>query len=131
MRASLLTLVAAVGLAACGGDEPTPEPKPVAGEVTVVLATPFAGQDGGMVVRVIGPVDTITAVGSYQVSFVRQGNISRAVVTGNIEAGDLLRVRVPDLAQVSGYAAFVEQAAARDTYALLDVSGYALTLRSP
>lgn len=132
MRAlRLLGAGAVVLMAACGGDGGDPLPKPVSGEFTVSLATPFVGQDGGMIVRVIGPIDTVTAVNGYKVSFTRQGNILRAVVTGNIEAGDLLRVKVPDVSQVNAYTAFVEQAAARSTYALLDVSGYSLTLRAP
>ncbi|HEX9164314.1 MAG TPA: hypothetical protein VF862_00270 [Gemmatimonadales bacterium] len=132
MRSSLAIVLACVAaLAACGDDGPDPQPKPVAGEVTMVLATPFVGQDGGMVVRVIGAVDTITALGGHALSFVRQGNITRVVVTGNLEAGDLLRIKVPDLSQVGAYSAFVEQAAARNSYVLLDVSGYGLTLRGP
>ncbi len=127
------TLAIALGLAAaaCGGDAPDPTPKPVSGEVTVVLATPFVGQDGGMVIRVSGPVDTVTALGGYQVSSIRQDDLTRVVVTGNIGAGDLIRIKVPDLSQLGSYAAFVEQAAARNTYVLLDVSGYGLTFRAP
>lgn len=132
MRAALaIALGLAATGAACGGDDPDPTPKPVSGEVTVVLATPFVGQDGGMVLRVIGSIDTVTAVGGHQVSSVRQGNLTRVVVTGNIEAGDLIRIKVPDLSQLGGYAAFVEQAAARNSYVLLDVSGYGLTFRAP
>ena len=132
MRAALAMAMGLVTVvAACGGDDPDPTPKPVSGEVTVVLTTPFAGQDGGMVLRVIGVVDTVTALGGHKVSSIRQGNLTRVVVTGNIEAGDLIRIKVPDLSQLGGYAAFVEQAAARNSYALLDVSGYALTFRAP
>ena len=40
--------IAVLVLAACGGDSPIPLPKPVSGEFTVSLATPFVGQDGGL-----------------------------------------------------------------------------------
>lgn len=131
MRLHWVPLAGALLAGACGGDSPDPTPKPAAGEVLVVLATPFVGEDGAMVVRIIGPVDTVLAAGGYAVASSRTGNISRAVVTGNIEAGNLLRIRVPDVGNLSGYSAFVEQAASRASYALLDVSGYRLELRKP
>lgn len=127
-------LAMAVGLlAACGGDDGGGGggPKPVAGELTFTLSTPFVGQDGGLLVRVVGQIDTITVLGGHKMSFSRSGTLTRAVITGNIEAGDLLRVRVPDVSLAASYGAFVEQAAARGTYVLLDPSEYRLTLRTP
>lgn len=128
-RRRWLVLAAAL-LAACGGDEPDPTPKPVAGELVIGLVSPNA-TDGALVVRVIGTLTDVTPAGNYRVSFSTQGNITRAIVTGDIGSGDLLRIKVPDVTQASTYSASVEQAAARDTYALFSTAGYALTIRSP
>lgn len=125
---ALLAVLAACGGGDTGGGGP---PKPVAGELTFTLSTPFAGQDGAVLIRVVGQIDTITVLGGHRLSFSRSGTLTRAVILGNIEAGDLIRVRVPDVALASGYSAFVEQAAARSSFVLLDPSEYRLTLRTP
>lgn len=134
MRIRPLGLVLASLLAACGGGDGGGGgggTKPVAGELTFTLSTPFVGQDGGLLVRVVGQIDTITVLGGHKLSFSRSGTLTRAVITGSIEAGDLIRIRVPDVSLASSYGAFVEQAAARGTFALLDPSEYRLTLRTP
>jgi hypothetical protein len=131
MRTRRLVGLVVLSLAGCGGDSPDPQPKPVAGDLVVSLVTPFPGQDGGMVIRMVGPIESVTGLGGYVVSSAVQGNVTRTVVTGNIVAGDLLRIRVPDVAQNGLYTVFVEQAASRTTYALFDVSGYQLLLRRP
>lgn len=135
MRSRLLWTVVGILLAACGGGDGDGNggggTKPVAGELTFTLSTPFVGMDGALLVRVVGQIDTITVLGGHRLSFSRGGNLTRAVVAGNIEAGDLIRIRVPDVSLASSYSAFVEQAAARGTYVLLDPSEYRLTLRTP
>ena len=131
-RASLLAalLVAVVGTACGGGDGGGGPTKPVAGELMVRLTSPNA-TDGALIVRVVGPVSSVTPVGTYTVSTAIQGNITRVIVTGNIVSGDLLRVKVPDVNQVLSYSANVEQAASRVDYALLSVSNYSLAIRIP
>jgi hypothetical protein len=53
----------------------------------------------------------------------------RVIVSGTIGDGDLLQFTVPDVSRLATYAVIVEQAAARETYALLDAGGYNVTLR--
>lgn len=128
-RLGVLLLLA---LAACGGTEDGGGgTKPVAGELTFTLSTPFVGQDGALLIRVVGQIDTITVLGGHKMAFSRTGTLTRAVITGTIEAGDLVRIRVPDVSLAANYGAFVEQAAARSSYILLDPSEYRLTLRTP
>ena len=123
-------LLAAAAVTACGGGDGGGPTKPVAGELVVTLTSPNA-TDGALIVRVVGPVTGVTPVGNYRVSLATEGNVTRAIVTGDIASGDLLRVKVPDIAQVGSYSANVEQAASRVDYALFSVSSYALALRAP
>jgi len=57
------------------------------------------------------------------------GSTVRAIVSEAIGDGDLIEFRVPDIGNIATYVVVVEQAAARDTYALLDPVGYNFTLR--
>jgi hypothetical protein len=129
LRRGVLVALSTVVLAACG-DRTDPTPKPVAGELVVKLTSPNA-TDGALIVRVVGPVTDVTPVGSYRVSFTTQGNMTRAIITGDIVSGDLLRIKVPDVSALDGYFASVEQAASRIDYALFSTSGYLLSVRAP
>ncbi len=129
-RSAAALALGLVLLLGCGPDDPDPTPKPVAGELVLSLTSPNPN-DGALIVRVIGTLTDVTPVGNYRVSFSTQGNLTRVIVTGDVASGDLLRIKVPDVTQVRAYSASVEQAAARDSYALFSTSGYTLTLRAP
>ena len=43
--------------------------------------------------------------------------------------GDILEFTIPDISKLATYVVVVEQAAARGTYALIDPSGYNISLR--
>lgn len=108
-------------LAGCGGDAPV---GPVAGELTLSLVTP-GNSDGAVLIRVTGPIESVTAMAGYRVeSSAVPGGMWRIVVAGNVTGGPVARIRVPDINAAAEYLAIVEQVAARGTFALLSTSGY-------
>jgi hypothetical protein len=128
MRGRLLLLPLIAGALSCGG---TTEPAgPEAGVLVASLSTPN-DQDGALIVRIVGEQTDLEAAGSYRLGTANavQGTTVRAVVSGSIVDGDLLEFSVPDISKLTTYAVVVEQAAARGTYALLDPSGYTISLR--
>lgn len=125
-RVRMLALLAAiaVSLGSCSG--------PAAGELTISLATPNS-DDGAIVVRVTASdsreVTGITVLcGGCQI-FTEQPSATevRAVVTGNLVAGPLVRVGVSDTKSPDAYSAQVQQVASR-TYQVRSASGYSLTV---
>jgi hypothetical protein len=125
-RGWMVTVLA--GIMACGGT--TEPPGPQAGTVIAALHSPN-GQDGALVVRIIGDQTALKASGSYRMDTGTQipGTTTRVIISGQIADGDLLEFHVTDISKVATYVVTVEQAAARNTYALLDPSGYNITLR--
>ena len=128
MRNRILRLASLAGVLSCGGTEPPPGPE--AGVVVASLNTPNA-QDGALIVRIVGEQTELKAVGGYRLATANAvpGTTLRAIVTGTIGDGDILEFTIPDISKVSTYVVVVEQAAARGTYALLDPSGYNISLR--
>lgn len=123
-----LVLALAAFAASCGGTEPPPGPTP--GILVASLNTPN-DRDGALVIRIVGEHTGLTAATGYRLassSGVQTATV-RAIVSGPIVDGDLLQFHVPDIAKLATYTVVVEQAAARETYALLDSSGYNITLR--
>lgn len=98
------------------------------GWVTLNLTTPRA-DDGAVQLSVNGP-----AMDSLQIS--RAGGfaslssgIARVLITGPIASGAVARFWVPDTRKASIYVATVDQAAARGTYLLQDLSqGYSASV---
>ena len=125
-RSWLVTIAAA--FLACGGT--TEPPGPEAGVVVATLNTPN-DRDGALIVRVIGIQTGLKAAGSYRMATTpgTQVTTAKAILTGQIVDGDILEFTIPDVSKLATYVVVIEQAAARDTYALLDASGYNVTLR--
>lgn len=117
------------GVAACGGGTTDPPP-PTAGVVVATLNTPN-DRDGALVVRIVGEQTELKGAGSYLMAAgtIAPSTTTRVIISGAIVDGDLLEFRVPDVSKLATYGVVVEQAAARETYALLDPSGYNVTLR--
>ncbi|MES2304391.1 MAG: hypothetical protein V4558_02750 [Gemmatimonadota bacterium] len=120
--------VAALVLAACGGQSPTGSTPvtpvaPTAGWLTIQIATPRA-DDGALQLSVSGPgVDSARIVG-YD-GFTVVGNSSAdMVVTGAIANGTVAQVHLRDISRTSELRASVSAAAARGSYALQDLTGY-------
>jgi hypothetical protein len=125
-RAWLVTFAAA--FLACGGT--TEPPGPEAGVVVAALNTPN-DRDGALIVRIVGIQTELKAAGSYRMATTAGTQVTtvKAILTGQIVDGDILEFTIPDVSKLATYVVVIEQAAARDTYALLDPSGYNITLR--
>ncbi len=122
-RLLLAAGLAVVLLGACKGDPPS---GPVAGDLTLTLTSP-GNTDGAILVRVTGPIESVSGVGGLLVEGSQlSGGMWRIVVAGNVTSGPVARIRVPDVSVVDQYLAVVEQVAARGTFALLSTSGYAV-----
>jgi hypothetical protein len=66
-------------------------------------------------------VQNVTAAGGQQVAFASPfANTTRVIVTGNLVPGNLLRLRVPDVALAGSYVVRVDQVADKLTFALID-----------
>jgi hypothetical protein len=125
-------LVAAALGTGCGGgkDGDGGSTAPTGGLLTVTLATPNA-DDGAVLLTVTGGgVEAVeSAVAGYQVfSSPTASGTTHLIVTGDIVAGPLVRLRVPDVGVAASYAATVTQAAARATFAQQATDGYTLTV---
>jgi len=116
--------LAAVLLAACG-DNPN---QPVAGDLTVTLATP-GSSDGAVMIRLAGAIESVSPVGGYRVESTGiSGGLTRIIVVGPVTSGAVARIRVPDINAVDEYVGLVEQVADRATFALLSTAGYSVSI---
>lgn len=122
-RVLLLSAAILVGASACGGKEPPVGP--TAGDLTVSYSG-SGGNDGALLLLVTGgPVDAVTPLSPYRVESAPAGaNATRMIVIGALSPGDILRLRVPDLAAAASYRVQVEAVADRATFALLDPGRY-------
>ena len=124
-RWGLLTLALA-GVAGCSSDQ-----GPVAGELTVSLATPNSGGDGAILFVVTGPAALTSATlptGASQRLFGQPlGAVTRFAITGTLSNGAILTIGVADVNRVAQYIATVQAVAAPD-FQLRALSGYALTV---
>lgn len=120
-------LVALAGAVSCGSTEPA---GPESGVIVASLNTPN-DRDGALVIRIIGEQSELRAAGSYRMATANavQGTTMRVILSGQIADGAVLEFTVPDISKLGTYAVTVEQAAARGSYALLDPSGYTISLR--
>ena len=119
-------LVALLPLAAaCGnGGEPS-------GAGDLLVAYHAGNPDAGAMILTIsgGSVENVTAVGGQVASFSKPfPTTTRVVVIGPFTTGDLLRIRVPDVSQVTGYVVRADQVAHTGTFALIDPSQHTFTV---
>lgn len=124
MRRELWLGTALLGGLACGEKKPV---GPTGGDLTVAYTAPST-TDGALLVLVNGVVDAVKPVAGYQLASAPVGtNATRVVVTGALAPGDLFRITVKDVSLT--YSVQVEAAADRNTFALNDPGGYAVTVR--
>jgi uncharacterized protein (DUF2141 family) len=123
--AALAALVLPAVLATCSG--------PTAGDLTVSLVTPNS-DDGAIVVRVTASQSkeiTSAAVACTGCRiFAEQPSATelRAVVTGDLTAGPLVRIAVSDAGAPTAYTVRIVQVASR-SYQLRSPSGYSLSIQ--
>jgi hypothetical protein len=107
-----------LGLSGCGGDggnghNPTP------GNLTVALTAQSSAPGAVLFTVSGGAISGVTVSGGYHVYQTSLSGTSRRVlVTGNITAGALVTIAVPDINKASQYNATVNQVAARSTAAV-------------
>lgn len=130
MRQGWLGLAAAALLLAGCGDSTPPVTPPTAGTLTISYQGTGAS-DGAILLVVTGAVTSVETVGGYRVASapISGGAETRIVVTGDLVAGDLVRLAVPDISKAADYSANIEAVAHRATYALQDPLTYTASIR--
>ncbi|MEJ7811049.1 MAG: hypothetical protein WKG32_11620 [Gemmatimonadaceae bacterium] len=120
------TLVSIAIASACGGDKPS---GPQAGDLTVRLTTPYT-DDGALLLHVTGPeIAAVSAASSASTVHARTGAGGYMVaVFGDLGAGPLVRITVPDVRQASRYTVTVVEAADRANAIRATLGGYAFTV---
>ena len=133
-RATVLAMVCGGGLVFAGCSSSSEGP--VAGELEVRLTTPNT-DDRAVLLRLAGRQSAVTAPSgsTYRVlSAPGLGDTVRVLVMApqgsSLAAGPLVRVMVPDVRQVSSYAARVLDVAST-SYAKRATTGYALAVVKP
>ena len=116
----MLTLCAA----ACSPNDAAPQP----GNLTLTL--PSAGGNDGAVVLVIsgGPVTSVTPLQGSQAATNVDGAGTHVMIVGNLTAGAIATIAVPDVSRATAYVATVEQVSDRSTFALLDPVHYRVAI---
>ena len=122
----LVALALAGGAGSCSGDGGT---GPVAGVLTVSLATPNAGADGAILFSVSGPqaLTSVTAGSGLRVFAQPLSTLTRFAVTGTLTNGAVVTIGVADTRNVAQYRATVQAVAAAD-FQLRPLTGYSLTI---
>lgn len=125
MRRAMLPFALLTGLA-CGGDSSGPS-GPTPGQLTIQLNTSSTNVGALMFLIRGGPVDSVSSSYSSYDAEAAGGN-HRTIVTGNIAAGPVAIIHVPDTREAGSYSATVEQAATRQTYGLQSATGFTMTV---
>ncbi len=120
--------IALVSALACGGGPQGP----VSGDL-LISYHPANTEAGAMVLTISGgAVESVTGLGGQQVSFTSPLQATtRVVVLGNFVAGEMLRIRVPDVSLVASYVVRVDQVAHKTTFALISGSQHTFTVHRP
>jgi hypothetical protein len=101
---------------------------PTAGVLNVKLSS-LRGDDGAVLFTIAGgPVESVEAVSGVVHTAQMDASTLRVVITGNLRAGAIARVRIADMAQASHYSAAVNQVAARSSYVPRDAGQYSISL---
>ena len=120
-------LAAVLGWSLGCGDGGAPPDIPTPGLLGLWLSSPNVN-DGALLVTITGGiVDSVQPAPGYTLSSAGAGTSTvRVVVTGNVASGIVAQILVPDTRRAASYHITVDQAAARGSYALQNVGGYAI-----
>lgn len=121
----ILVALALAGAGSCGSGSTGP----VAGQLTVSLATPNSGNDGAILFTLTGPdAPTMATTATGLRLFSQQLTlVSQFAITGTLTNGAILTISVPDVGKVKQYVATVRAVAAPD-FSLRGTTGYTLTV---
>lgn len=124
LQGCLLIVLGAI--ISCGGDGSGPS-GPTPGNLTIQLNT--AATNVGAVKFLVrgGPVSGVTSTHSTFDGPASGGN-HRVVVLGDLTAGPVATISVPDTRQAASYSATVEEVATRQTYALQSAGGFTMSI---
>jgi len=127
----LLTVVVTLVGVACG-DGGTGPSSGGAGPVDLILTTPYP-DDGGLLISVTGARVTGVSSSGYEVTQSTPGDAGvTLLLRGNISAGVIARITVPNRGRLGRYRVTVLQAAARGpSYQLRSPGGYQVRLAAP
>jgi len=101
---------------------------PTSGNLNLNLAS-LQGDEGAVLFTITGgPVESVQATSGAVYLAQIEPNTLRVVVSGNLTAGTIARVRIADLSQAGQYSVAVNQVAVRSTYAPRDPGLYHVTL---
>ena len=125
-RGWLVVVAGAPGLLVGCSGQPS---APVAATLQVSLSTPF-NDDGALLFTVTGGrVDSVDAPGYTLYSSRTDPATLQVIVTGNLSAGIVAHVHIPDERVALQYSASISQVAARETYIERDPASYRLELK--
>ena len=122
-----LTLSVAATALTCK-DSTSDDSDPVAGWLAIEM-TPPNGDDGGIMFIVTGgTVDSVRSSHPNVLSRTESATSMRVVVAGNLTAGKIAEIWVPDTRRVAEYSATPVETASRGTFAQRATTGYTLKL---
>ena len=103
---------------------------PVAGVLTVSLATPNPGADGAILLTVAGPqaLTSVTAGTGLRAFSQPLSTITKVAITGPLPRGAILTIGVADVGQATQYHATVQGVAASADFQLRPLAGYSLSV---
>lgn len=128
MRRVPASLVAAFLLAAAGSCSSSTGP--VAGVLTVSLATPNAGADGAILLTITGPspLTSASAAGGVRLFSEALADMNHFALTGPLPNGPLLTIGVADVNRVAQYVARIQDVAGNDDQLRPSLAGYSLSI---
>jgi hypothetical protein len=123
-----LVVLLAMGVGTCG--DSTGNDKPTTGWLSLSLATPNA-DDGGILFTVSGArIDSIRSTHPHVLLNRESASSVRVVIAGDLSAGVIGEILVPDTRAAAQYTGVVHEVAARATYQQRPPTGYTVTVKA-